>query len=150
MDGQARPSPPRQVVDPPERRAAGSAGGARRQQRDRLPHSIYLFHRTNGRAGRRSVCRSHGLAGIPVRRRGGIAPAADHALRVARDRWRLRVLQIMTTGTNPLPKAALNRVVKVLVVDDSAYVRKMVAQMLSRRDRKRTRLNSSHVALSRM
>jgi len=38
----------------------------------------------------------------------------------------------MTTGTTPLPTAALNRVVKVLVVDDSAYVRKMVAQMLSR------------------
>ncbi len=34
--------------------------------------------------------------------------------------------------TSPPSVTALNRVVKVLVVDDSAYVRKMVSQMLSR------------------
>ena len=60
------------------------------------------------------------LARLSLRRRIRVAAAAVNAVRARGHRRRVRVREVMSG------------VIKVLVVDDSAYVRKVVTQMLSR------------------
>ena len=71
------------------------------------------------------------IAWFSLHRRGRIAAARDAALRPAGHRRSVRVREIMTTRSSG-SATATTQIVRVLVVDDSAYVRKMVTQMLSR------------------
>ena len=98
--------------------------------------NVFIYFSDQPSAGR--CARSPSTSG----RRGYLFVAASESLlrltdrfRVAGDRERVRVREAAERGLNAAPRSEglfMDRVLRVLVVDDSAYVRKVVKQMLSR------------------
>ena len=121
--GDLRPCP---VVDAGERRPRARGGVSRRRRRHFLPQPVHLLRPADRAARRRSLRGPHAVAWFPVRRRGGVAAAPDDSFRTARSVWGLCLRKAVRERVD------VTSLVRVLVVDDSAYVRKVVTQMLTR------------------
>ena len=93
-----------------------------------LPQRVHLFFRRRRSSRSSSSSRdAMPIARLPVRRRLGVAArASPNAFALEEIERRVRLREAVSS------RGVMTSVVRVLIVDDSAYVRKVVPQMLSR------------------
>ncbi len=92
-----------------------------------LPERLHLLFRRRGPARRRPVGRRAPQPRVSVHRRIRVAAAIEPTLRSGRSRRRLRLRQAIARDWT-----SLMSIVRVVVIDDSAYVRKVFKQILLR------------------
>ena len=104
---------------------------------DRLPQRLHLFLRSQHSAHAASVRAVDAITGVSVRRGVGIVAAPDVGIRSPGNRRGIRVRQGTVRSRESGDRgrrreSVMTTPLRVLVVDDSAYIRKVVKEMLSR------------------